>query len=285
MKELLTFEEIMRVCHQGAALGIRYIKITGGEPLVRKGCSNLIKMIKAIPGIEKVTITTNGVLLLDNLDDLEKAGIDGINISMDTLNPESFKDITGFNGVQKILEGVEESVERNIPVKINSVLLSGKNEEDWQSLMQVAKEMPVDIRFIEMMPIGYGKLYKSLNNNILLNKIKEKYHNLELDLRKHGYGPAVYYHVPEFQGSIGFISAVHNQFCSDCNRIRLTAQGFLKSCLCYDKGIDLKKILINNSKEELLIAMKEVILNKPQGHCFKNPEQITESRAMVGIGG
>ncbi|WP_454054929.1 GTP 3',8-cyclase MoaA [Clostridium sp. Marseille-Q7071] len=285
MNEILTFEEIERICKSAASLGIHSIKITGGEPLVRKDCAKLVGMIKKIPGIEKVTITTNGVLLSEYLEDLITAGIDGINVSLDTLKPDIFYEITGLNALDKVIEGIKKAVEKKIPIKINSVLMEEKNGEEWRKLIQFSNKIPVDVRFIEMMPIGYGRKFKAVNNEELLLRIKQEYPSIEKDMKKHGNGPAIYYHIPGFNGSIGFISAMHGKFCKGCNRIRITVKGFMKPCLCYESGADLKEVLRNGSQMELLDNMKEVIKNKPKAHCFDHLEKITEGEAMVKIGG
>lgn len=285
MEEILTFEEIRRICEGAASLGIHSIKITGGEPLVRKDCTNLVSMIKKIPGIEKVTITTNGILLSQYVDKLIAAGIDGINISLDSLKPDVFYNITGLDALDKVMDGIEEAVSKGIHIKINSVLIEKKNSEEWRELIKLSNKMPIDVRFIEMMPIGYGRKFKAVNNEELLFKIKEEYPGIKKDIKKHGNGPAVYYNIPGFQGSIGFISAIHGKFCEECNRIRITAKGFMKPCLCYDSGVNLKKILRNGTEMELLNAIKYVIEKKPKAHCFEHIEEMTEERAMVKIGG
>ena len=284
MSEILTYDEIIDVCRIAADLGIKYIKITGGEPLVRKNCSELIKGIKGIDGIEKVTLTTNGVLLKEQIDDLTAAGLDAVNISLDTAKPEKFKDITGFNKFDAVFEGIEAALENNLRVKINSVLMAGMNDDEWHDLALFAKKYPLDVRFIEMMPIGYGKENKGVSNDRLKELLAEKY-TLTEDNRKHGYGPAKYYKIDDFKGSIGFISAMHGKFCKECNRIRLTSTGLLKPCLCYGEGAELKPVLRGGSTADVKELMKKVIENKPAEHCFEHDDEITETKQMVGIGG
>lgn len=284
MEELLTYNEITDICKIAAELGIKYIKITGGEPLVRKRCAMLIEMIKAIPGIEKVTLTTNGVLLKEEINALTAAGLDAVNISLDTTKADLFKDITGFDKFEQVFEGIEAALEKNLRVKINSVLMNDMNAEEWHDLVLLAKKYPIDVRFIEMMPIGHGKDNKGISNDWLKCKLDEKYAMVK-DNRKHGFGPAEYYNIEGFKGSIGFISAIHGKFCKNCNRIRLTSTGFLKPCLCFGEGIELKPILRNGSMAEVKEAIEKVILNKPSEHCFENDKKITETKEMVGIGG
>lgn len=286
MEDLLTYEEIEKVCLMAAELGIRKIKVTGGEPLVRRGCAELIGKIKSIPGIEQVTMTTNGVLLGENLDALVKNGLDAVNISLDSLKAEYYRQITGRDELEKVLSAIRSAVNSGIRVKINAVLQKDTNGDEWKDLIQLAKAYPIDVRFIEMMPIGYGKQFTPVYNEELLDMLKEKYPGIEKDSSVHGNGPAVYYKIPGFKGSIGFISAIHGKFCDQCNRIRLTAQGRLKPCLCYGEGLNLRDALRGEGKEEqILELLKETIERKPKQHCFEVLEEITEEAPMIGIGG
>lgn len=304
MADILTLEESARIAACSALLGIRKIKITGGEPLVRLGCCRFVRMLKDTRGIENVTITTNGILLEQYVDQLVEAGIDGINISLDTLDGGLYKALTGggsLKAVQKALERTLKVCEgRHIPIKINAVSLDlkalaghlgcGYEGPGWRELLTLAKAYPIDVRFIEMMPVGYGRQYRSLNHGELLRELQALYPGLEKDDSVHGNGPAVYYRIPGFLGSVGFISAIHGKFCESCNRLRLTSQGYLKSCLCYEDGEDLRQILRGSGTEEekdrmLLAAMERAIKQKPMAHCFEHPEMMTECGNMVKIGG
>jgi cyclic pyranopterin phosphate synthase len=291
-KELLSCEEILRVCTQGALLGIRFIKLTGGEPLMREDVPSLVKLLKTEGGIEKVSITTNGVLLSRYLDPLYAAGIDGITISLDSLDPERFKSTTGYHRLEDILWAIHESVARNIKVKINTVLMDNGTVLEWRDLIELAAVLPLDVRFIEMMPIGHGAAFKGMKNDTVLDQLKEVYKGITEEPGKRGAGPAVYYRIPGFKGAIGFISAMSHSFCDTCNRIRLTAEGMLKPCLCYALGIDLKGILRdrNKTQEDIQRAILEAVAMKPVSHCFTGPVAQTEQkplekRAMVAIGG
>ncbi len=291
MEKILTYEEIQTVVRQAAGLGIRYIKITGGEPLVRKGCCGLIGELKKIPGIEKVTITTNGVLLGEHLKPLIEAGLDGVNISLDTLDRERYQQITGGGCLDTVYESVAKAVASGLHVKINAVSLALRGyENDWQDLVRLAEYAPLDIRFIEMMPIGYGRNFPGLDHRELLRRLKGRYPGLEKDGQVHGSGPAVYYKIPGYMGSVGFISAIHGKFCEDCNRVRLTSQGYLKTCLCFEDGADLRRILRTGSdsgemEARLRETMRRAIYRKPKAHCFESADRMTEQRAMVMIGG
>lgn len=285
-EDILSYEEIVRIGHVAAQQGIRNLKVTGGEPLVRKGCVDLICELKRISGIEHVTLTTNGVLLKKFLPDLKEAGIDGINISLDTLDPEVYKKITGRDEFSKVWDSFLEAVQMGLKVKLNCVPMKGYNEDSYLSMAQLAQKYPVDVRFIEMMPIGYGRQFGSVDGNEILRQIMTYYPNLTQSKKKRGFGPAYYYEGPELKGSIGFIEALNHKFCSRCNRIRLTADGYLKTCLYYKNSVNLKKMLRENvSDQELLNVFEQTLLEKPKEHHFGQIEDGTESRKMSQIGG
>ena len=285
MSEILSFEEIIRVCRQAVELGITRFKITGGEPLVRKGCASLIREIKRLPGVEQVTMTTNGVLLSGYLEQLSEAGLDAVNISLDTLHRKEFAELTGADHLPEVLESIDAAVESGLRVKVNAVLQKGKNADEWQQLLELAKDRPLDVRFIEMMPIGRGRECMGIANDELLKQIQENYPEVCKDERVHGNGPAVYYHIPGFAGSVGFISAIHGVFCSSCNRIRMTATGDLKPCLCYQDSVSVREAARYGTDEEVRARLEEAITMKPKQHCFDEEQDITEQRKMVQIGG
>lgn len=289
MKEILTYEEIVTVCREAVELGITHFKITGGEPLVRKGCPELIRMIKEIPGVSSVTLTTNGILLGEQLPVLLHAGLDAVNISLDTLDAEKYKWITGADKLSVVLSSINKAVHTKIPVKINTVLQKGMNEEEWLPITRLAKTLPLSVRFIELMPIGYGNKAESISNEIIKENIKQHYGNLTEDSHIYGNGPAVYYSVEGFQGNIGFISAIHGKFCNLCNRIRMTSTGNIKPCLCYDQHWGLKPALRGADEENREECIRKILIesirNKPQMHCFEDTKKVTERHPMGQIGG
>lgn len=287
--EQMNPEELCEITAAAAELGIRHIKLTGGEPLLRRDCPELIRRIKAIRGIQNVTLTTNGVLLEQFLPKLIDCGLDAVNISLNTRNPERYREITGRDTLEPVLRGIQKAADSRIPVKINVVTLE-ENAGDWIDLVQMAKEYPVDVRLIEVMPIGSGQQTAAAGHDILLEQLQNLWPDMEKDDAPHGFGPAVYFKIPGFQGSVGMISAVHGKFCKSCNRLRLTSQGFLKPCLCYEEGADLRKILRESLPEQvrhekLRKIMRDTILLKPKEHCFEAPGKITETRMMNQIGG
>lgn len=285
-EDILSYEEIIRIVRIAAQQGIRNLKVTGGEPLVRKGCVGLIRELKKIPGIDHVTMTTNGVLLKRFLPELKEVGIDGINISLDTLDAVEYENITGRDEWSYVWESFLQAVHMGFKVKINCVPMKGYNETSCLSMVELAREYPVDVRFIEMMPIGYGKDFVPLDREKMLSRILERYPDLTQSKKKRGFGPAYYYAGPQLKGSIGFIEALSHKFCSRCNRIRLTADGHLKTCLYYKNNIDLKKILREGaSDQELEKAFWKALEEKPKEHHFGRMEDETENRKMSQIGG
>ena len=285
MSDLLTLEEIREVCRQASLLGIDRIKITGGEPLVRKGVTDLVSMLRELPDIRQITMTSNGVLLSQYLPDLVKAGLDGINISLDTLDRENYERITGRDYLDEVLKGLDQALDSGIRVKMNSVLMKGLNDQEWLDLISMARTKKLDVRMIEMMPIGSGKSYEGISNQELLRHLKEHFPDLMEDHRVHGNGPAVYYQIPGWKGSIGLISPVHGKFCDSCNRIRMSAMGDLKPCLCFAPGANIRDVLRNQGEEAVAELLRKVISEKPEAHCFGKIEEITEDKQMIAIGG
>lgn len=287
MKNILTFEEIWEIVRTGVSLGITHIRITGGEPLVRKGCVDLIRGIREIPGVETITMTTNGVLLRNYGKQLKEAGVDGVNISLDTLDPEEFYKITGKRELQEVLAGIRAAKTAGLPVKLNAV---NRKELDPIPLVRYAQEENLPLRFIEMMPVGYGKKYVGRSNEELRETLEAVCGKAECmtnreELSRMGSGPAVYYQFSDLKVPVGFISAIHGKFCDTCNRVRLTAEGYLKLCLCYDEGEDLRRVLREGEKENLRTIMEQTIFRKPAAHCFEHPSEMTETHEMVKIGG
>lgn len=287
-EDILSFEEILEVCKSLAKLGISKVKITGGEPFVRKGVINLIKEIKNIEGITAVTVTTNGYYLEDIMDELIEAKVDGINISLDTCDANSFNTITRKNAYEKVLRGIDAAINSPIKsIKINFVPIKELNIDQIVPIVKLAKEKSIIVRFIELMPIGYGAKYTPVKNNEIRNIIQKSFGEMKPVVTKLGNGPAEYYGLENYDGAIGFISAVSEKFCSTCNRIRLTSDGFLKTCLHYNKGIDLKKHLRSDiSTDDMTTIIANEIGHKPEKHSF-NDQTINdvEIKSMYQIGG
>lgn len=285
-EEILRYEEILRICRCAVQTGIHCFKITGGEPLVRKGAVDFMGSLKKMPGVRRVTVTTNGFFLKEALPKLIRAGIDGINISLDSLDRAQFQALTGVDGRDRIMTALQAAVSTGIPTKINAVLLQ-ETKHQIVPLSRLAQDMSVDVRFIELMPIGCGKTKKGLQEEEALSFLLSVYPDLRISGERRGKGPAVYYKSKFLRGRIGCIAANTHKFCSTCNRMRLTSTGFLKPCLCYDEGMDLKAILRSggHEAERLIRAFRLAAERKPAGHCFDERDKITEWKTMNQIGG
>ncbi|MGN0734670.1 MAG: GTP 3',8-cyclase MoaA [Anaerovoracaceae bacterium] len=279
---ILRFDEIVRLVKIFCSLGIKNVKITGGEPLVRKGTVGLIKDIKVIEDIEKVSMTTNGILLSENLKALSEAGIDSINISLDTLDRQKYQKITGFDGLDTVLKAIDEcGAFPEIKVKINTVTLADYNRNEICALADFAAEAGATLRFIEMMPLGLGTGFGGYNQDEIMTVLEEAYGLAKTINEEVGSGPAKYYSFEGLEGRIGFISPMSHKFCGSCNRIRLTSEGLLRPCLGSDKGVDLRKPMREGaSDEELASLICEEITDKPAGHRFETTDSL-----MSKIGG
>ena len=286
--EVLSYEELLSVCESAVDLGICKFKITGGEPLVRKDAISFIERLKLLPGVKQVTITSNGLLLEPYLERLKAVGIDGINISLDTMDGEKYQKITGTDGAKTVLSAVLRSADLGLKTKLNCVIMKGINDNEIFDLLEIGRQKPVDVRFIEMMPIGYGRQFTGMSGDEILDVLCTRYPGIEETEHKRGNGPARYFKIPGFTGYAGFIDAIHCNFCQQCNRIRLTPEGFLKPCLYYSRGISLREPLRSGvSKQELSRLIAEVVMEKPEKHRFseQDPDDGADSRRMSQIGG
>ena len=283
---VLTYEEFLRLAALFAQCGIDTVRITGGEPLVRKGVEQLVAGLKATPGIRKVTMTTNGVLLAQQLPALLNAGLDSVNISLDTLRPEVFRRITARDEFAAVQAGLRAALESPLPVKLNCVPQAGINEGELEAIAALARDNDLQVRFIEMMPIGYGAAMPCISGPELQARFARRWPGLHpVEGIAFGDGPAVYYTAPGWKGSIGFITAVHGKFCVSCNRVRLTSLGFLRPCLASEAGCDLRASLRGGADDaQLLAAIRETIWAKPREHHFES-RSVPATRGMYRIGG
>lgn len=284
-EDILSYEEILRICETGSRLGIRKAKVTGGEPLVRKDVEVLIKGLADIPGFRDVTMTTNGCLLKEKAAALKTAGLSSVNISLDTLDPVRFAGITRRDCFEAVMEGIESALEAGLKVKVNCAVMEGLKKEEVLAFARFSMDRRIPVRFIEMMPIGQGKKYKAMENDDLARILSDAYGELRESLQVRGNGPAVYYTWGDGRGIIGFISAVNHKFCSTCNRVRLTSDGYLKLCLDSALGVDLKNPLRQGiSDEDFYCLMGNWIRNKPESHHFEDNREKADLN-MNQIGG
>lgn len=283
--EILSLEEVLRVAKIFSQLGIKKIRLTGGEPLLRKNLPSLVRELKNISGIEQVTLTTNGVLLKNFAHELISAGLNGVNLSLDTLDEKTFENLTRRKFFGKVLESFQTLLDENLNLKINCVPLRGINDGEILKLATLAKNNPLKVRFIELMPIGCA--WKSGLRGIPLEEIFATLENffgkmISINKKNSLQGPAKYFQPKNFVGQIGFIDALEHKFCGSCNRIRLTAEGFLKTCLSFDTGLEVKNLLRSGiDDEKLLEKVREAIYHKPQEHFFYG----TTKFQMYQVGG
>lgn len=280
---MLTTEEIVRMVRIMVKLGINKVRITGGEPLIRMDLEQIFSGITAIDGISDVPMTTNAIGLSARLDGLCNAGLTRLNISLDSLIPEKYQKITGSDSLPEVLRGIEAAVKKGIRVKINSVLIRGINDDEVDSLIDLGKNQPVSIRFIEMMPIGKYAIYHQ--DRVILNKEILAGRPQLIPVKDDSGGVAEVFQKPGYLGTVGFISSLSHQFCPSCSRIRLTSDGKLKPCLGRNNETDVLPVLRDKtSTDEILESIiRDVILSKPDGHHFNNGE--SPARNMRATGG
>ncbi|MDR1098922.1 MAG: GTP 3',8-cyclase MoaA [Treponema sp.] len=288
-RNILSFEELLRICGLMAGLGIRRIKVTGGEPLVRRGAADFIASLKKLEGIQTVTLTSNGVALDQYLDKLISAGLDGLNISLDSLREENFRRITGGEGFEKIRSFLNRIDSLPLPVKINCVPLRGINEDELADLAGLAKTSGAAVRFIELMPLGRAGAFSPVPGKEVFKLLEKEYGKLTPYPGPPGGGPAVYYSVKGFKGKIGFINALSDKFCETCNRLRLTAQGLLKPCLSSNIGLDLRGLIRGSpensgaSNRDLEEAVRALIARKPWSHTFSTRQAQGKTEHDAGM--
>lgn len=295
-EDILRIEEIERAVRVAAGIGIKSIRLTGGEPLVRKGVVDLVSAISNTPGIENVSMTTNGVLLPAMAHELKKAGLSRVNISLDTLDPDQFKMVTRTGKLEDTLAGIEAALDAGFdPVKINAVSVKSL-DQDFLGFARLSVDRPLHVRFIEYMPVGessgvdgcgWGKA-DVIPSEELFGIINERAREQGLpelvaagDNRPLGWGPARYYAFPGAKGTVGFISPLSRHFCSECNRVRLTADGKIRPCLFSDVEYDIRTALRAGDDEAARAVFVKALGAKPDDHHDK----VGTERNMSQIGG
>ena len=278
--DILTLEEMYEIIKVFVDLGINKIRFTGGEPLVRLGAVDLISKISKLEGVNEIAMTTNGTLLETYADDLKKAGLTRVNISLDTLNMEKYRRITRGGDLNKALNGIKAAREAGLtPIKINTVLIGGFNEDEIPDLVNLTMGHQMDIRFIELMPIGEAVGFakdKFISNSRVLETVPNLI-SVEAEDRS---SPARYFRLPGAKGKVGIINPISCKFCSNCNRVRLTSTGKLKSCLHSNREIELRDAIRN--KEDIGSIIKEAIYSKEKEHHLENDEFITRNMNQIG---
>lgn len=287
-EEILSYEEVLRLTRIGIGLGINKIRITGGEPLIRKGIYEFLGSMAQLEGLKDVSLTTNAVLLEENLKHIKNAGIKRINISLDTLNREKFRQITGHDRFERVWKAILKAhAEGFKPIKLNVVVLPGVNDDELVDLARLSFSFPFHIRFIEYMPIGNNALGKTqgISGDTILDRLRNlgtlfAVKNEIID------GPAKRFRFAGAKGEIGLISAMSHHFCGQCNRLRLTADGRLRTCLLSDRFEDLKGPLRDGcSDEELAAVIIRAVGHKPSSHRLSTDPNVKVCDSMSSIGG
>ncbi len=287
-REILSYEEILRIVRVSIRLGISKVRVTGGEPLVRKGVYHFLEQLAGIEGLLDISLTTNGVLLKDNIHRIKSAGIKRINISLDTLNREKYQQITGYDFFHQVWDGIELAQRMGFyPIKINVVPVKGVNDDELVDIARLSMDHPFHIRFIEYMPMGSNHM--DIDRHLLAPEIKKHIEQLgelvPVD-RSTNDGPAERFKFESGPGEIGFIRPISRHFCQTCNRLRLTASGQLRPCLMLDKQEDLKSIIRKGcSDRELAEVFLEAVRHKPLQHKLSTDHNAGSAVQMCAIGG
>lgn len=265
--EILTYEEILKFVKICAEMGIEKVRLTGGEPLARKRIEFLIKEITSIPGIKDVSLTTNGVLLMEKVESLTSSGLKRVNVSLDTLKRERFEYITGSDALDKVLGGIEKSLEAGLrPVKINTVIIKGFNDDEIIDFVRLAESFDLEVRFIEFMPFGEEGFWtkeRIIPSQAVLDEVKKNFGlRKSIDSKD---GPANVYELEGGRGKIGFISPMSSHFCNRCNRLRLTSTGMIRPCLFSQTEYDVKRLLRSSApEEEIKSLIYRAVKEKPE---------------------
>ncbi len=278
--DMLTLEEVYEITKIFVELGIDKIRFTGGEPLVRRGIVDLIAKVSKLDGIKEIAMTTNGILLKRFAKDLKEAGLNRVNVSLDTLDANKYKNITRGGSLEEFWEGIKEAKRVGLrPIKINTVLMGGFNDSEIGDFIGMTRDEKIDVRFIELMPIGEAASWakeKFVSNSTILEKVKDLVPVLGEDISS----PATYYKLPDAKGRVGIINPISCKFCKNCNRIRLTSQGMLKLCLHSNREIDIKAVL--RSGEDIKSLLLRSVLTKEKSHHLEDGIYIDRNMNQIG---
>ncbi len=285
-QDILRFEELERIARQAIALGLCKIRVTGGEPLVRKGVIGFLERLAAMSGLQSLVVTTNGVLLAPMARDLRRAGVERLNVSLDSLRPATFAHITRGGKLRQVLDGIAAAEAAGFPpVKINAVVMRGVNDDEVAEFAELTLRQAYTIRFIEYLPTLHDTAWGScwVSGEEILQKLQQRY-TLEPLPSADPNGPARYFRIAGGAGKLGIITPISNHFCDRCNRIRVTASGVAKACLFARGGVDLKPYL-RQGDEALREALRQIATHKPAWHNLLNPQPQCAPFSMAGIGG
>jgi len=287
-EEILRYEEIHRLVRVAVQLGVKKVRITGGEPLVRSGIVSLVASLSEIQGLDDISLTTNGTLLEAFARPLKEAGLARVNVSLDTLDPKKYAHITRGDELSQVWRGIQRAMEEGLtPLKINMVVIRGLNDQEVEEFARLTLREPINLRFIEFMPVGAREFWRP-DRVVKVEEIKNRLRPLGrlVPTRIRGDGPARYFYLPEAKGTVGFIGAFSDHFCSSCNRMRITCDGRLRPCLFSESEIDLRAPLRRGcSEEELASLFLRANQEKPHSHTLRERPIRLWRRPMSEIGG
>lgn len=285
--EILSYEELLLLARTAVQLGIEKIRVTGGEPLVRKGILTLLGKLSAIPGLRRLALTTNGMLLAEMAGDLKSAGVQHLNISLDSLHPDTFTRITRCGDLRKVLDGIRVAEETGFDIKINIVAMRGINDGEFNDFAGLTLTKPFAVRFIEYMPTMKEADWQSLvmPGDEIIEQIARHYPIKPICREDQLSGPSQNFQIEGAVGTIGIITPISRPFCGHCNRIRVTPTGVAKGCLFDGNEYDLRPLLRNGDETALGEALREVVLNKPERHLLSNPDPARKRFSMSKVGG
>ena len=284
---ILSYEDLHLIAECAVRLGIEKIRITGGEPLVRAGIVDFLDKLAAIPGLRHLALTTNGLFLEQMAGDLYRAGVQRLNVSLDSLNPQTFRDVTRGGEVNRVLAGLDAAVAVGFPPpKINMVIMRGINDSEILDFAELTRTRGCSVRFIEYMPVVKADGWQRLcfSGQEVLQRIRQQYTLVPVDKGAFS-GPSHDFRIPGAKGSVGIITAVSGHFCNDCNRIRVTATGQAKGCLFSDEKTDLEPFLRSADREGLCSALQRIVASKPEGHGIRCGEYEHSNFSMAQVGG
>lgn len=286
-RPLLSAHAITRLARILATLGITKLRLTGGEPLLRADLADIAVALSHTDGIQTLALTTNGVLFAERAEELYRAGVRSVNISLDAVDDTIFSALTGFPSVRPVLLAIDRALACGYTVKVNAVICKGINESQIVPLAALAQNRPVSVRFIELMPLGFGKTLCGVRGSDVQSVLETAFGKSTPLAVTHS--PARYVQFAHFCAPVGFISAVSNAFCVRCNRIRITSDGTLKTCLAYAHGLSLADMLSHASDAVIAAQIEQAVQKKPAGHQFfcadTDSSLAAETRTMVQIGG
>ncbi len=285
-REILRFEEIQRIVRLFAECGIRKVRLTGGEPLIRRDVIELVRELAVVSNIEDLALTTNGVLLEQMAEQLKAAGLMRVNVSLDSVQRDSYKRITGFDVLGNVMAGIRKAIEVGLaPVRINAIILKGINEQDIAGLAKLSVQMPVSVRFIEYCPTNKDTAPERffVPNSQVRRSIEGRFGALAPTIATDGNGPAVYFKIKGAAGTVGFINGRTKVFCQLCNRLRLTSDGKVRPCLYSAHSYDLKELIRSGADDEQILALLKKIIAEKRGYTKLN--SFTEEFSMRNVGG